>query len=207
MINIILFSPVIAPNIDMKSMEKGELYGLPRVDAKIQLWTDGSLRKGGQAGAGLYMSGGLVNQGFRLGEGVSIWQAELYAIYRGCLWILDNPREVEGEKVVFNVDSTSAIKALMKHSFNSNILGRTLEALKRAADICNKPHNGKIGEGLWVRWVKSHQDNNPLYVGNYNADALAVRAAESDWQIEPDAPKVARGTWKLDLRLRTDALW
>ena len=81
--------------IDQKSMEKGEFYGLPRLDDKIQLWTDGSLQSDGQAGAGLYICGGLERQGFRLGGGVSIWQAELYAVYKGCLWILANKEEVE----------------------------------------------------------------------------------------------------------------
>ena len=117
-------------------MEKGEFYGLPRLDAKIQLWTDGSLQSDGQAGAGLYGCGGLIRQGFRLGEGVSIWQAELYAIYRGCLWILANTQEVENEKVIFNVDSQSAIIALGQVNFKSLILGKTIDALMAATKAC-----------------------------------------------------------------------
>ena len=185
-------------------MEKGEFYGLPRLDAKIQLWTDGSLQSDGQAGAGLYICGGLERQGFRLGGGVSIWQAELYAVYKGCLWILANKEEVENEKVVFNIDSKSAIEALQQVTFKSEILGRTVDALMDAAKVCK----GKELKGsLVIRWVKSHQDSNPLYIGNFNADALAVEAAKSDRPIEPDKPRVAKGTWKLDLRLRTDDLW
>ena len=57
---------------------------------------------------------------------------------------------------------------------------------------------------LHIRWVKSHQDANPLYIGNCNADALAVEAARFDEPIEIDAPYVAKGTWKLDPRLKTD---
>ena len=128
--------------IDLQSMEKGKFYGLPRLDAKIQIWTDGSLRSGGQAGAGLYICGGLVRKGFRLGEGVSIWQAELYAIYQGCLWIIDNPEEVREEKVVFNVDSQSAIKALMQYTYESKTLDKTLTSLREAALVCNPNKTG-----------------------------------------------------------------
>ena len=67
-------------SIDKKSLTKGEHYGKPKLDTGLQFWTDGSLQSDGQAGAGLFLSGGLVARGFRLGKGVSIWQAELYAI-------------------------------------------------------------------------------------------------------------------------------
>ena len=187
-----------------KAWKRGEFYGLPRLDAKIQLWTDGSLQSDGQAGAGLYISGGLERQGFRLGEGVSIWQAELYAIYRGCLWILANTEEVENEKVVFNVDSQSAIIALQKVEFNSLMLGKTMDALIEAAQACI----GKELKGsLVIRWVKSHQDSNPLYLGNCNADALAVSAAQSEGPVVEDKPKPTKGTWKMDLRQKVDGLW
>ena len=141
---------------------------------------------------------------YRLGEGISIWQAELYAIYKGCTWIINNPEEVVGEKVVFNVDSRSAIEALEQVNFNSEILGRTIDALMEAAEICI---GQELKGSLIIRWVKSHQDNNPLYIGNCNADALAVDAAKSDRPIEPDAPNVAKGTWKLDLRIKVDNFW
>ena len=51
------------------------------------------------------------------------------------------------------------------------MLSRTIDALMGAA----KAFIGKELKGsLVIRWVKSHQDNNPLYTGNSNADTLAV---------------------------------
>ena len=102
------------------------------------------------------------------------------------------------------MDSQSAIKALQQVDFNSEILGRTIKALMEAAKLCI----GKELKGsLVIRWVKSHQDSNPLYIGNCNADVLAVEAATSNGPIVPDKPNPTKGTWKLDLRLCTDRLW
>ena len=74
-------------SIDNKSMERGEHYGVPKLDTGLQFWSDGSLQSDGQAGAGIFLAGGLISQGFRLGKGVSIWQAELYAIRKICEWM------------------------------------------------------------------------------------------------------------------------
>ena len=80
----------------------------------------------------------------------------------------------------------------------SKSLAATLDSLNKAADLCDT---------LKIRWVKSHQDTNPLYLGNFNADALAVQAAKSDQPVESDAPKPNKVTWKQDLRKATDGLW
>ena len=184
--------------IDKQSLTPGEHYGVPKLDTGLQLWSDGSLQSDGQTGAGVYICGGLVSRGYRLGKGVSIWQAELYAILKNCEWILNNPTEVEGKLVVINVDSQSAILALEQVHVRSKCLAATLDILNKAADVCDT---------LKIRWIKSHQDNNPLYLGNHNADALAVQAAKSGQPVEPDAPKPNKVTWKQDLRKAADGLW
>ena len=185
----------IGPVLDKVSVSESG----PKILVSPTPGTDGSLQSDGQAAAGVYICGGLETHGYRLGEGVDICQAEVYAILKAAQWVLNNPEEVQGEVVVINVDSQGALAQLQQVNVYSNSLAAAIETLNEAASHC---------ESLKLRWVKSHQDNNPLYIGNCNADAVAVAAAKNLHQtVESDAPKPTKTTWKKDLSYRVDLLW
>merc|ERR1711989_74293 len=61
-------------------------FGAPKFDAKINLYSDGSVTKN-NAAAGLYICGGLDKQSYNLGPNVTIWQAETYGVKKCAQWL------------------------------------------------------------------------------------------------------------------------
>ena len=182
--------------IDYESMEKRQdrQYGFPLNDAKFTIYTDGSLVKKSNfssAGAGLYIWNGYARGSYRLGENVSVWQAELFGVKKAAQFIIKNYKEVEGEICVIYVDSQSCIKSLGCHESTSQLLNRTISLLNAAASKCQK---------LIIRWIRSHQ-NNDVFIGNQNSDYWANLAANNpQLPVEYDAPKPSYNTLKAKLR-------
>ena len=191
--------------VDFDSMvNKGDgCYGYPQFDAKLTIYTDGSLVKKPlvSAGAGLRIFQGYKEEGYRLGPDITVWQSELYAVKKAAQFLIKNASdlpEMKEEVVVIYLDSMAAIKALGNIKTRSKLVIRTNSLLNAAAKQCKK---------LIIRWVKSHQ-SDPQFIGNQISDFIANSHAKNpEIPIAYDVPKPAFATFKSLLSSKVDDLW
>jgi ribonuclease HI len=166
-------------------------YGNPDSTCDTGIFTDGSLLNG-KSGSGFLCEGrdGSFEGKFPLGENISVFQAEIYAIYKAAESLVK--KRVSGQRLIFHVDNQAALLALDK-----NIIDK--KCVRSAANMLNKL--GK-GNNVSLRWIKSHIG----YTGNEIADKLAKEATTLE-NIMTDKPFIAKRILRNDIKNIIDAEW
>lgn len=134
---------------------------LMHLGAECVVFTDGSLCEG-LAGAGIFSASLELELSFSLGQDVTVFQAEIFAIAAGASACLE--MDVRDTRIVICVDSQAALVALRGNIFRSKMLLECFNLLNSLAR-----HNE-----LFLAWVPGHQG----IVGNEKADELARRGSE-----------------------------
>jgi ribonuclease HI len=158
----------------------------------FHIYTDGSVdisrRK---VGCGYYVPEFNCEGAFRLADNISIFNAELMAIYLALLWVAD----VEPSNVCIFSDSMSALQALT-HLVSDNAIVLDIKHLMLSVQ----------SQGICVQfdWVPAHCN----IAGNERADSIAKRAANKvliDVDLNPSINEVKReeklgllGIWQQD---------
>ena len=133
-----------------------------RTPTQFNVFTDGS-RVADQTGAGYtiwtHKNEELVAESFRLPNQSSVFQAEIYAIFRAARALLQS--NITGVKFVkIFVDSQAALKALVNPSITSRTVSNAVEALNEL---------GRQTTSLTLVWIPAHRG----FIGNERADELA----------------------------------
>jgi ribonuclease HI len=129
--------------------------------SSLHIYTDGSLDDGrGKVGCGVFIPQFKYSKGYKLPENVSIFTAELAAIYFALIWV----SQVEPAESCILSDSLSSLQAIARFNPSNKI-------------ICDIRHilNSIHGQGLVVHfdWVPAHCG---VY-GNEMVDSIAKSAA------------------------------
>ena len=140
-------------------------------EAGIHIFTDGSKRNQlTGAGFAVYREGKEIHsEYFSLGEEPTVFQCELFAIYRAAQWahqVFTIP-----EHITFHTDSQAGIKSLNKNDIVSRLVLETLQAL----NTLGTQHQ------VHIKWVPGHTG----ITGNERADELARKGSDS----QPIGPK------------------
>ena len=131
--------------------------------AEVVFFTDGSLKEG-LAGAGVFSAGLGISSSYSLGENVSVFQAEIFAI-SACA-SLCTQMGVHESRILICVDSQAALKALGSNLFDSKLV---LDCFWQLNRLC---HNNDVT----LVWVPGHCGIE----GNERVDALAKEGSEAD---------------------------
>ena len=135
----------------------------------LQVFTDGSILPSGETGCALTIPGLNITRKYKLNRGISIFSAELYAIYMACSLINDLPNPPFGAVIL--TDSKSSLQALA--SGTKNRAGMQAEIQFLAHQIMLK------GTDFALMWLPSHTGIR----GNELADKAAKEAALSDLPV------------------------
>ena len=96
----------------------------------VPIFTDGSKMENG-VGAGVFSKALDLNQSYRLPDGCSVFQAEIFAVKKAA--ILINDRELPATRVTLYVDSQAAIKALSAATVKSKLVASCRQTLNNVA--------------------------------------------------------------------------
>ena len=162
--------------------ERSFSSGIPRDDAKcITVYTDWSKLDDGNTGSGVVVrnifGSNDYSDSFHLGDCASVFQAELYAIYKAAEYL--NFRCLERQKIIIYSDSQAALKALASSVVKSAIVRDTLGQLTSL---------GRRNQ-LLLRWVKAHAGHHH----NDAADELAKHGASHATPLPADVPLAPPG--------------
>ena len=166
-----------------------------------QIFTDGSKkdRKVGAAYIIFHDNSQYTSEKFRLPDTSSVYQAELYAIFRAVEFLLTLEDLTETSFTFFS-DSMSALQALEAFEMDSLLVQRVYTKLNLLASL------GSVE--LW--WVKAHSG----HVRNELVDKLAKEGTEMHWisyvelprsQIRQQVLDKLRDAWKLEWQTYTEA--
>lgn len=138
-----------------------ELENLHSTPHNVIIYTDGSKQEDGATGAAFVCYEGndvATTKKFKLHDGCSVFQAELYAIHRACLWAIGRAHD-EGEHHNYTIlsDSRAALAALRDRS-NTHPLVTAI----------HKTVHAHVGRFCFA-WVKAHVG----IPGNEAADTAA----------------------------------
>jgi ribonuclease HI len=129
---------------------------LLQLGADHALFTDGSLCDG-LSGAGVYSASLEIDLSFRLGRFITVFQAEIFAISAGASYCVE--KGIRNSKIVFCVDSQSALLSLRSDKFQSKLVLECFNLLKQLS---------RENE-ITLVWVPGHEG----IAGNERADGLA----------------------------------
>ena len=141
----------------------------------LEIYTDGSKTKKG-SGAGVFSPELDANLSIPLGENVTVFQAEIYGIYRGAVLILEN--EITGKDIRIITDSKAALKSLRKTVITSRLVQSCCDILTAVSEK----------NTLSLTWTRSHVGNR----GNERADKLARQAADMPMSAPQQVLALAR---------------
>jgi ribonuclease HI len=151
----------------------------------IEFYTDGSLMAE-TAGAGIYEGSTSTEISIPLGSTVTVFQAELYAIYTAANLALQ--KKWRNKAIYFHSDSQAAIKSLSSGRINSNLVEKCILTLNKLG------RKNKVT----VDWVPGHSD----IPGNERADALARQGSSTTRSGTPRAVK-----WSYSLLKHRTSEW
>jgi len=181
--------------------------GNPETVGEIIAFTDGSLINE-NSGSGFVTIGKFdLENSYYLGHQCSVFQAEMYAIYKLIETLIH--KHLSNHRIIINVDSQAALKALDSHTINKQSVLSTVKLLNLLGT------NNEIS----LRWVKSHVG----FLGNETADQLAKRGATDPLFLMTDRPALSKkiitkainevidskwnAEWSLDPHCRQTKLW
>ena len=176
-------------SVSFKSMNPhiSKSYGAPWQKGDIEIYTDGSKDEDGMAGGGcapfkrvdegyaFAQNGGVDWNSFHLDQ-VSVFQAEMYSLFRGAVWAATYAVN-QGNRIVLYTDNQAVVKALNRNTTRSELIYKAYNALNRAAVA--------TGARIIVSWVKGHAG----HTGNEVADKLANDGREDRSLRVVDVPK------------------
>ena len=163
-------------------------YGVPKCDSDCNLYTDGSKQSDGSAGAGLSVwkvfrhngayttESPYMDYSYHLGNS-SIFQAEMYAINKAALKLVENAQIAGIKSAVINTDSLTSLLTLKNKEVKLKLVEETIHNLNAAGEIIN----------LTLRWNKAHDENHR---GNHRADTLANEGAKERTERNQPVHKV-----------------
>ena len=166
-----LFKTLILEREDFPT-ERGK--PMPNAEDTIHVFTDGSKIEDKSGAAYLIRSRYLRKHNyFPLGPLSTVFQAETVAVSEAAKELLE--LEVKNKKILFLVDSQSAILALGKFTTQGSLVKQAKENLNRLG----------LSNEVIIQWIPGHEG----YMGNEVADRLAKRGAtEPFWGPEPGLP-------------------
>ena len=141
----------------------------------MEIYTDVSKTKKG-SGASVFSPELDANLSIPLGENVTVFQAEIYGIYRGAVLILEN--EITGKDIRIITDSKAALKSLRKTVITSRLVQSCCDILTAVSEK----------NTLSLTWTRSHVGNR----GNERADKLARQAADMPMSAPQQVLALAR---------------
>jgi len=162
-------------------------------DGDWYIYTDGS-RYNDKAGSGVavYEKDNLRDElSYHLGDHATVFQAEVYAIFKAAEWLLEVG--VKYERIYFFVDCQAAIQAINKPFVVSATVRRALLACSEVAK-----HNTLV-----FHWIKAHVGIQ----GNEHADSLAKRGAQDVSLMLADTPFLSVRTARTMLQDKFDEQW
>ena len=133
----------------------------------LKIYTDGSKLSTGEVGCAFYIPDLQIKQRYKLNENISIFSAELFALYMTLNFINDFPRTIF--QIVICSDSKSVLQALNAHQ-SKNRPNMILECKILIHQILSK------GTQLALMWIPSHSGIR----GNDFVDKEAKLAAQKD---------------------------
>ena len=163
----------------------------------LSCFTDGS-REQDRTGAGWLITIGdtIIHEGtVYLGEIATVYQAEVYAIFKVTEWLIECGDDVRGLEVAIYSDSLAAVNAI------HNSMVKDVLILKCVHNFDILLHRCRIR----LEWVRGHDDNT----GNEAADMLAK---QGNHKREPDAPPevtlpVPKSYVKRTIHERAQQIW
>ena len=156
-------------------------YGTPWLKGDIEVYSDG-MAGGGCApflkvneGYAFAWNGGEFWNTFHLDQ-VSVFQAEMYSLFRSAVWVQTYGRN-HGNTIVLYTDNQAVVKALKRNTTRSELIFKAYTALNNAALA--------TGARIIISWVKGHAG----FPGNTKADLLANTGRALKRFRVPDVPK------------------
>ena len=128
---------------------------------------------------------------YHLGDHATVFQAEVYAIYKAAAWLLET--RVRYERIYFFVDSQAAILAVNKSFVTSATVKKAISAVSELAR-----HNK-----ITFQWVKSHIGIQ----GNELADTLAKCGTTDVLLSQADSPALSLNSTRALLQGKFDDHW
>jgi ribonuclease HI/exonuclease III len=136
-----------------------------------KIFTDGSILESGEIGCAFAIPDTNISKMYKLNQGVSIFSAELYAIYMACSYLQD--LESPPKNVVILSDSKSVVEALSKGGTKTR-RGLQNKLLNLIDNLLRKNIN------LTIMWIPSHVGIR----GNEIVDKAAKTAATEGFYSE-----------------------
>jgi len=140
------------------------IKGNPNRSCDFEVYTDGSVINE-SAGSGVCVlrnSRVIYSASYYLGRMRSVFQAELYAIFKAAEWL--KSQELKNRLIAIHVDSRAALQSLVATVKWTNLIKKTSGLLN---DI------GMKNNVVHLRWVKAHVG----HIGNELADDLAKKGS------------------------------
>jgi ribonuclease HI len=176
-------------HVSKESFQCGE----PDLTSNFVIYTDGSLTKG-QAGSGFQIISQMdqiVEEGsYALGCDRTVFQAEIFAIYKAVEWLLSN--KVTYRRINIHIDSQAALMALSSVHVKKDSVRKVVNMLNELG------HKNTVT----LRWIKSHKG----FQGNERADKLA-KLGTSHSQIALDRPLISKNILRNKAKDTVDNIW
>lgn len=170
--------PLVIPSLAPDAKKETDVHYLAmlareklnEMPAHLPVYTDGSVSADGKVGCAFVVPSLGVRKSFQLNEGVSIFSAELYAIFQACVWLDGMPNPPCGAVILS--DSKSVLTALAGGG-TANRGDIQKEVLALSHQLITK------GCDLRMMWLPSHCGIR----GNEEADVAAKHGATAGLQV------------------------
>ena len=170
--------------------------GIPNWDDDVHIYTDGSKADDGSTGAAYVVYDTAQNElhykNYYLGQCISVFQSEIYAIYKAVTHILNH--RYQNKTITIHSDSKASILALTSNTITSRQVLNTDIILKEAC----------VNNKITLHWVKAHVN----HMGNERADSLAkIATTSSDVPTGNGVPLLSSKCMRETMREKVVAYW
>ena len=181
----------IRPTITLEQNFEVNIEDGKDVDTKFRIYTDGSKIEGniGSGVVAFKAADKILDECHRHPPGCTVFQAEVYAIWRACELILSWP-DSEHQSITILSDSQAAILAIQSHLINSEVVLKARETLNYAGE----------NRQIQIKWIKAHNG----HFGNEEADKKAKQGAMNGIQ---SCLAIARATSKEKIGRDIEKKW
>ena len=178
--------------LDQESFKEGK----PDDEADINIYTDGSQNARHDTGAGFVIYNKtteppLTEKSFYLGRFATVFQSEVYAIYKAADNMLGE--NCSGKTITIFSDSSAALQAINKNTIVSQLVLDATITLNSLAEQ----------NTVTLKKVAAHSS----HLGNDRADFLAKEGAKDTENPVPDQPLVSNQVIRNELRAKVQEFW